>query len=59
MEKIYLKIKEVSDLIRLKSSTIHCKVKSDKNFPKPFKLGGILLWRKDELENYVETQRIK
>ncbi len=58
MDKIYLTIKEVSDLIRLKSSTIHAKVKGDKNFPKPFKL-GILLWRKDELENYVETQRIK
>ncbi len=59
MNTVYLKIKEVSDFIRIKSSTIHQKIRTDKDFPRPCKVGNLLLFKKSELEEYMEKKRIK
>lgn len=55
-EKVYLKINELADYIRCGQSTIHKHVKL-KNIPAPRKVCGILLFKKSEIDNWLESKK--
>lgn len=59
MEKNWVKLKEACEFLCIKSSTCHQKIRTDKDFPVPAKIGGLLLFRVNELEEYLEKKRIK
>ena len=59
MDKSWVKLKEACEFLCIKPSTLHQKMRTDKDFPVCAKIGGLLLFKYSELEEYLEKKRIK
>jgi predicted DNA-binding transcriptional regulator AlpA len=52
----YLLLPDVSKMVGLKQSTLHEKMRYDR-FPKPLKIDIRSVWKKSEIEEYMEKNR--
>ena len=55
IEEKLIRIKTVIEYIQLSRSTIYLMV-SRGEFPKPIKIGGSVLWRKTEIDAYIQSK---
>ena len=53
----YLTTEEVMKIFFIGNSTVRFWIKTKPDFPKPFKFGRRLLWKRSEIEEYIESQR--
>lgn len=56
MEKIYINTQEVAEIVGLKPGTIYLKRQLGK-FPPARKTGKILLYKKDEIMEWIESTK--
>ena len=52
-----LNMKELTEYLKVDRATINRWVKSNSNFPKPSKAGRKNLWKRSEIEAYLESTR--
>jgi predicted DNA-binding transcriptional regulator AlpA len=50
-------MKELVEFLKVDRRTITRWIKEEPNFPKPFKIGRKLLWKRSEIEEYIEKCR--
>jgi predicted DNA-binding transcriptional regulator AlpA len=53
----FLTVKDLVDMLKVSRFTISVWKKEKKEFPKPFNVGRKLLWKKSEIEAYMESTR--
>lgn len=53
----FLTIKEVGSLFRVSRSTMERLCANDKNLPKPYRVGVKKLWKRSDVEEYLEKSR--
>ena len=51
-----IRLKELMQKISLGSSKIYDMLKTDKDFPKPIKLGRTVGWIEHEVDNWIQLQ---
>ena len=56
-ENDFMTIKEFGSLLRVSRSTMDRLPKSDKNFPKPYKIGIKKIWKRSDVEEYLKKAR--
>jgi excisionase family DNA binding protein len=56
-ENEYLTIKEVGSLLRVSRSTMERLCANDKNLPKPYRVGIKKLWKRSDIEEYLQKSR--
>ncbi|MDR2724179.1 MAG: helix-turn-helix domain-containing protein [Holosporaceae bacterium] len=56
MEDILSQI-DLTNIFKVTRGTIYLWVKTKSDFPKPFKAGRRLLWKRSEIESYLESSR--
>jgi len=54
MEEKFLTVREVSEIVGFKISTIYKFIKT-KNFPKPIKIGYSSRWKFSEIQQWMEN----
>jgi len=53
----YMSYEEVMKILGVGRSTLWLWLKTKDNFPKPFRAGRKLRWKRSEIEAYLETTR--
>jgi excisionase family DNA binding protein len=49
--------KDLAKICKVSRGTVYLWVKEKTDFPQPFKVGRKLLWKKAEIEEYMESTR--
>ena len=50
--------KDICEMLRISKTTLTSFVKRD-HFPKPFKVGNKFMWKRSEIDTYLEQTRSK
>jgi predicted DNA-binding transcriptional regulator AlpA len=53
----HLKVQDLTEIFKVTRFTISTWMKEKPNFPKPFRAGRKLLWKRSEIEAYLESTR--
>jgi predicted DNA-binding transcriptional regulator AlpA len=56
-EKKLLNAKDVTEFLMISRTTLQTWRKEKKDFPQPFQAGRRLLWKRSEIESYIESTR--
>lgn len=56
-DDINLNMKEMTKFLKVDRRTITRWIKDNPGFPKPMKIGRKLLWKRSEIEEYIESTR--
>jgi predicted DNA-binding transcriptional regulator AlpA len=51
-------ISDITSKFRVSRKTIYNWIATDLTFPKPYKIGLKLLWKKSDIEAYIESKKV-
>jgi excisionase family DNA binding protein len=57
MEEAFLTTEEIMKLFRICRDTVQDWIKNKADFPSPIKIGRRNLWKRSEIEAYIESTR--
>ena len=55
---IYMDCGAIAELLGLNAAHVRDRLTRTRGFPAGFRIGGVLRWRKDEIEDWIEAQRV-
>lgn len=54
----YMDCEAIASLLGLNAAHVRDRLTRQRGFPTGFRIGGVLRWRKDEIEDWIEAQRV-
>ena len=54
----YMDCDAIANLLGLNAAHVRDRLTRQRGFPAGFRIGGVLRWRRDEIEDWIEAQRV-
>lgn len=55
---MYMDCEAIAQMLGLNAAHVRDRLTRHRGFPAGFRIGGVLRWRKDEIEEWIEAQRV-